>query len=417
MEAVLHIEPIIRQTRAPIAVGHTDYIFFGERLNEDGENVGSTTANIRLGCPLETPDLGSTRSCIPLVKTFEYSPDFSRSKGNVYSETIHYFKDRKFLIPFRSKLRSGLGQNMRITHLPGLNLVREHITGETVPVCDPRAEIISDLLLTDSRFSENKNRPLRDWLTEELTTSLARTPVNALSFDTFDMARMIHRYGDQVSRTSSDLTQQSLKDIAAIVAPETNLIPRHYFTDDPVSRHLLDFRNRLVPHDLDLRSFGRLPIDTLDNIEYNSFAFQSVCDIIDCIPLTDFNIDLVINRNSDVEFYHEHVALNRLGQFEDNDTGLYTPRTILEHYLTENILNEMLQKFVHYHSDMTPEIEEIICSNPVKIKIIKTISDEAAVLLYRYNSLPDEPPLCGVYFDIALQSLAPMTIIPEPIAN
>lgn len=417
MEAVLHIEPIIRQTRAPIAVGHTDYIFFGEKLTEDGENVGSTTSNMRLGCPLETPDIGSTRSCIPLVKTIEFLPDLSRDKGNIYSETIHYLKDRRFLIPFRSKLRSGLGQGMRLTHIPGLNLVRGHVSGDRHPVCDPRAEIVSDLLLRDQRFSNNNNKPLRDWLTEELTTSLSKMTVNTLSFDTTDINRMIHRYSDQVSRTSSDLTTHGLRDITSIIAPEIPLAPPHYYSEMAISRHLTEYRTLMTPSELDFRSFGRIPIDTLDNIDYNPFAFQGICDILDCIPLTDFNVDLVISQDASVNFYHEHIALDRFGQFEDNDSGLYQPQTILEDFLTGTILNEMLQKFVHYHSAMTPELEETICANPVKIKVLKTITDEAAVLLYRHNSAPDEPPLCGVYFDIALQSLAPMTIIPEPVAN
>lgn len=417
MDAVLHIEPITRETHTPLHVGHTDYIFYGEKLTEDGENVGSTTSHMRMGCPLEALDLGSTRSHIPLAKTFEFMPDFTRDKGRVYLETLHYLKDKKFLVPYRTKLRSGLGNSLRINHLPSLNLARSDITGHEHYVCDPRAEIVADILLRDQMFSSRKNQPLKDWITDDLTTTLALRTTNELSFDTASTMSMINRYVGQVHHTPSELTATNLRDIMAIVAPERNMIPIAYLEDEPIIHHIVDAKNRFVPTEVDLRSLGRIQIEKVDRIDYNPFEFRDVCDALDNIPLTDFNVDVIVTPDDDIVFYHEHIALDRLGAFADNDMGLYSPSTILREYLDSSFLNNILQKFVRFHPNLTDEIEDLVYSSAIKLKIIKTITDEAAVLLYRYDSSSDSRPLCGVYFDIALQSLAPLSIIAEPISN
>lgn len=428
MESVLHIEPIVRHTQAPFSIGHSDYIFYGEQLTTDGENVGTPTTNlrlgcplkvadIRLGCPLETPDFGSTLTQIPLVKTIECTPDLSRDEGFVYSETLHYVKDRKYLIPFRSKLRSGLGQNLRISHLPSLNVIRKDLIGMSNTICDPRSEIVSDILLRDEIFHKYPNHPLKDWITEELTPSLSRKTTNELSFDTSDISSMINRYIHQVHRTPYELNYHFLKDLTSIVAAESSLVPTRFLSEDYVCRHLTDFRNSLIPHELNLRSLGRIKVESLHRIEYNPFEFKQVCEIFDNIPLTDFNADFVLNPENDIVFYHEHIAIDRLGLFADNDAGLYTAKTIIDDYFSSEVLNDILKLFLYYHNGITEEIENIIYNSAVKIKIIKTITDEAAVFLYDVDNRPGDPPLCGVYFDIALLSLAPMSIMLEPIAN
>ncbi len=428
MESVLHIEPIVRHTQAPFSIGHSDYIFYGEQLTDDGENIGTPTANlrlgcplkvadIRLGCPLETPDYGSTLTQIPLIKTIECVPDLSRNEGFVYSETLHYLKDRKYLIPFRSKLRSGLGQNLRISHLPSLNIIRKELIGMSNTVCDPRSEIVSDILLKDEIFHKNPNHPLKDWITEELTPSLSRKTTNELSFDTSNISSMINRYICQIHRTPSELNHQSLKDLTSIVALDSSLTPTRFLSEDFICRHLTDFRNSLTSHEINLKSLGRIKVDSLHRIEYNPFEFRQVCELFDHIPLTDFNVDIVLSPENDVIFYHEHIAVDRLGLFADNDAGLYTPKTIIDDNFNGQVLGDILKLFLDYHNGITEEIENIIYNHAIKIKIIKTITDEAAVFLYDVNGEPNDPPLCGVYFDIALLSLAPMSIMFEPIAN
>lgn len=413
MEAVLHVEPITRSTPAPLSIGYSDYLFFGERVDDDDENLGHTASNIRLGCPLVADDLGSTRTSIPLVKTFEYAPDPSRKKGNVYSETTHFFLDQKYLIPFRSKICSGLGQGLRLTHVPGLNEIRRHVTGMSEPVCDARADIVTDLLQRDQRFSQTRNRPLYDWISEDLSPNLSKLTTSNLSFDTGQTSRMIHRYMDQVHRTSNDLTQRHVRDISSILTPEVALTPVHFSSADPIIRPLQQFRNHLIPHSLDLKSFGTIPLADLDKVDYNPFQFQAVCDLLDSIPLTDFNLDLIVSTDCTIELFHINVGVNRIAQFRDSDLGLYHPKSILEDYLSEGVMEDIIRRFYHYHSNMTDELRDELRSKSVKLKIVKTITDEAIILLYRSNSTSHEPPLCGVYFDIALQSLAPMTIVPE----
>ena len=417
MEAVLHIEPVTRHISAPLNIGHTDYIFYGEQLGEDGENYGSTACSLPLGCPLATPDVGSTQTNIPLVKTVECTPDPSRNQGFVYSETLHYFKDNKYLIPFRSKLHTGMGHGLRISHLPSLNAARTNIAGIAHPVCDPRSEIINDIMLRDQGFVKLKNTALENYISDDLSMMLSRKTTNEMSLDISSIETKIQRFINQLHRTPHDLSVRNLKDINSIIAPEIGIIPVRYYDESPLEIPLRDFKHRLIPHQNDFRSLGRIQTETLHRIEYNPFQFRDACELLDRIPLTDFNVDLVVTPEGNISFFHEHFSLNRFGGFIDNDSGAYSSESILKDFIASEDINRILQKFVQYHDSVDQEIEDLICYNSVKIKLIKTMSDEAAILLYAYNSQADDPPLCGVYFDIALQSLAPMSIIPEPVAN
>ena len=417
MEAILHIEPIVRNTPAPLSVGHSDYIFYGERLTADDENIGMCSSNLSLGCPLESLDQGNHMSHVPLVKTIDYMPDLSCRDGHVYAETLHYLKNKHELIPYRSKLRTGLGQGIRFTHIPGLNAIRESLTGTSLRVCDPRSDIIEDVLLRDKSFEKHGNSALRDWVEDELIGSLSHKTTTEFSFSTGPLRNMTHRYIAKIHQTPSEITTRHLKDILSIVSPESNYTPIQYLTDVPISKSLLDFRNRLIPHQLNFRSFGQIPIEKINRIQRNPFEFQDICELLDCIPLSDFNVDIVVTHDCDVVFYHEHVALDRLGAVEENETGLYSTEYLLKDYLTGEVLNDILKKFMFHHNDLTEEIEELIDYHAVKMKIIKTSTDEAAILLYNANGTSEDKALCGVYFDIALQSLSPMSIMREPIMN
>jgi hypothetical protein len=417
MEAVLHIEPVFRNTHIPISVGHTEDVFYGEKLTSDGENVGDHTSHIRLGCPLEALDFGSNISQVPMVKTIEYSPDFSRASGNVYSETLHYFKDRKFLIPFRTKIRSGLGGGLRLNHLPSLNLVRDNVVGLSRGVSDPRLEIVTDILMKDQRESGNQNRPLQDWISEDLTQLLSAQASNPLTFNTDNITGMINRYSRQIHQTSNELSSQALKDIVSIIAPNGNRVPTRFMSNEPLQYSLGDVRHRLVNHPHNFKSFGRIPVEKLPRIDYNPFDFKEICELLDVIPLTDFNVDVVITHEAEIVFYHENLVIDRFNVFADYESGLYDPNVILADYIDGHTLNDILYKFVQFHSSITPEIAEAIEFEAVKFKIIKTISDEALILLYKAAGEAGDEPLCGVYFDIALQSLAPMSIIATPIVN
>jgi hypothetical protein len=420
VESVLHIEHISRQSPAPLHIGHSDSLFYGEALTIDDENVGDVTSHIRLGAPLSNPDDGSHEAHVPMVKTVEYMPDFSRKEGNVYLETTHFFKD-KALVPFRSKMRSRLGMDIRINHLPSLNLARTMITGIDQPVCDPRSEIIADVALRDDIFRRRQNGPLRDWLTHELAPAMDRKPYTTLTFDPDDISRMIPRYINTVRDTPSEYNATHLRAIAETICPiapsHESIVPVSFLQTTPIRHHIADVRHRLVSNTFDFRSWGVIPIGSLHNVSYNPREFQNVCDLLDAIPLTDINVDMVINLDREIAYYHEHIAVNRFGSLSDVDIGMYTGENVLRHYIDGNVLTDIIYQFVDSHQGMTAEIDHILQWYPVKVKIIKTFSDEAAILLYRHDSSPKDPPLCGVYFDIALQSLAPMSIISMPIPN
>lgn len=419
MEAVLHIEPITRHVQSPIAIGHNEMLYYGERFTDDkdNDNVGDPSSALRLGSPLADLDHGSTRSQIPLVKTFESMPDPTRDTGTVYIETLHYRNELNYLIPYRSKLRSLTNVGRRFNHLPSLNAARRSLTGCEQRVMDPRSEIVTDLLNRDMATSRRQNPPLKDWIGEEFSIDLAKTVINPMSFDTTELAGMINQYTNQVHQTSSELAPRDLLAIKRILMPSTQIIPLQYLSDSHIIKPLIDFKNRLEYNPVNLRSLGRIPIERLSAIEYNPVAFQGVLDLIDACPLTDFNVDVVVGVDDTIVFYHEHLAINRFGLYADNEIGVYSAQTILYEYFNGVVLNEILHKFVLYHGGITNEVEDQIQYNAVKLKLIKTITDEAAVLVYAFDSGPQDAPLCGVYFDIALQALAPMSVLEEPYLN
>jgi hypothetical protein len=397
-------------------------MFYGETLTHDDENIGDITSHMSLGAPLCAMDDGSHAAHVPLVKTVEYMPDFTRDEGNIYLETTHYLHKNQSLVPFRCKLRSGLGTGMRFNHLPSLNFARQQIS-PVIPqlVCDPRAEIIHDVALRDTIFQKRRNQPLRDWLAYDLAPALDHRPFTPLSFDVDDINRMIPRYINQVRDTPTEFTQRDLKAIADTIAPfqltDERMIPGSYHLSEPIIRPLSGVKPLLVPNSFDFRSLGNIPIRKLERIEYNPHKFQDVCDLLDCIELTDFNIDVIVDLDSQISFYAEHLAINRYGAIHDVDIGAFMAESVFRECVGGEELNEILDRFVKFHQGIDNEIRDLITMSPVKIKLIKTFSDEAAILLYEHDSAPDDPPLCGVYFDIALQSLAPMSVIPLPVPN
>ena len=92
---------------------------------------------------------------------------------------------------------------------------------------------------------------------------------------------------------------------------------------------------------------------------------------------------------------------------------MFSQESLLSLILNDITLGMILKKFAYEHKYVDENTRDIILHQPVKLKIIKTMTDEALILLYRYDSSKKEPPLLGVYFDIALASLAPLTILPE----
>lgn len=438
METILHVEPIVRRVSPPLTIGHRDYMYYGNKapVSEDfkyevgknflGEsevfpmeveqdNLGEPAVFMPLGFPVEGVDLGSTKTHVPLIKTIECMPDPDRRSGLIYLESIHYFKDSKYLIPIRSKIHSGRSEGVRFTHLPSLNFVRQDLTGDTRLVNDVRSEIISGLVENDRHFVENHRHPINEWIKHDMLHTLETSSVTDIRFDTKRLSGILDSFVDEVSRVPYEMSQYHLKRVLNRVSIENETIPSAYFSGDVIHKTLMDVKHRMVPSQHDFRSFGRLPIENIPNLEYNPFAFQDVLAILDNSPLTDCNLDVIVQTDNTIVHIDNHVSVNRLGVFKDNDLGAFSPETLCDDFLDEYALLMIIEKFHSHHPAVKndEELRHILNAEPVKLKIIKTINDEALILLFRYNSSGRDKPLCGVYFDIALQSLAPLTIIPE----
>lgn len=417
MESVLHAEPLVRAIDPPFSIGHHDYVFYGEAEGEDDER-GWALSHLKLGSPLQTPDLGSQRNQVSLVKTIGYYPDTSRHHGNIYTETLHYFDpERKFLIPYRTKLRSGLNQYQRLNHLPSLNLIRNLLNFEESPIVDAHAAIVNDLLLQERLFEKRNNKYLKSWIAEDLSVYLDHKSYNNLSFNTADFTKTVKKFSDYIHQTPYEFSLHNLKSISQLFSSDPNLVPIQYLSDTPIyfNRDLL--QNRLVNCPVDLKSYGRLAIESLSQIERNPYWAQSIADTIDALSLTDINIDLIVSTDNEIDFYLEHLGVDRFCQFEDNDLRHYKAEDVIKETFDGYLLNDFLKSLVEKHDMIGDEIREIITNEPIKLKLLKTLSDEAAILLYRCQTRSTDHPLCGVYFDLAVSSLAPLSVVPQILAN
>lgn len=413
METILHIENITRGVDTPLSIGDTEYIFFGDGELDEDDRLGTPASNIRLGSPLETCDMGNTISRIPMVKTIGYSPDLSRDEGHVFTETTHYLKDNKYLIPFRTKIRSGASKGLRLNHLPSLNFTRGDIVGLTKQVVNPIPSIVSDLLSLDNDFKRKSDYPIMDWIKNDLISNLSSTPMIDFSFDTENVARAIRRYSRCVDSVPFfDMSSNHLREITLTLTHNPNTIPLQYSSMDVIHKPIEDFKNRLVSHSVDLRSFGRLNLKSLPMIAYNPLKFQSVIDFLDELALTDLNIDIILS-GGEISLLHVNIAIDRITLFRDANFGISCSDSVIDNSFTPSTMIDILEKFVKYHPFIGDDIVDVIMTQPIKLKIVKTISDEAAVLLYRHDSTSKDDPLCGVYFDLSVLSLSPISIIPE----
>lgn len=435
MGGILHVEPIMRRIKPPLTIGHTDFITYGSKIPEDDnsklhktlsdeldfrtpqcydddELLGDSAVFMQLGSPLETIDFGSNAACVPLVKTIECMSDDTSDKL-IYTESVHYLKDQKFLIPLRTKIHTGRSEGLRVSHLPSLNYARKDLSGDTRTVNEVRSEIVSELVEKDKYFVRNYRHPVINWIKDDLVNNLSTSPITDIRFDTERLNQTIYNFIDDVERVPHEMNSHHLRRVMSKISLEGETIPSSYFSDDVLHRTLLDIKQRIVPNSFNFRSCGRLPIDNIPNLEYNPQAFQSILGKIDRLSLTDYNVDVIVEANDRISFIKDHVAVDRFSEIYDR--SVFTPNEVSSNetdIVNEQTLRQLLDNFRKYHSAVkdNDELQSILCLEPVKIKIIKTMADEALILVYRFNSTSKDDPLCGVYFDIALQSLAPLTI-------
>ena len=413
MESLLHIQPITRDIDRPLSVGHSHYIMVGELGFEDqDEPTGEHSVEHQIGAPLYSLDHGRHRVHVPLFKSFECMPDRGRPGKQVYLETIHYLKDSKHLIPLRTKIQSGQSQGLRLSHLPSLDFVRRDMCGSGFGITDHRTTIMQSMFERDFQLQRHQSHPIVNWVHDELIPYLDGSNVVVSDFDSRNVQDQMEKLRHAVLASPYDINSQHVTSLHRIMGLEHESYPISYYSRDVVSHRIDDLTHLCVHHGLDLNSHGKLKIHEMANVEYNPVAFQGICSIIDQIPLTDFNIDLIIEVDGEISFYHEHHAVHRLARLEDHDIGAYSSEALLSSLVNEYCLRSIRRLFAKHHCLMTDRAAAIVENYAVKMKIVKTIEDEACILLYENNSSSTAEPLCGVYFDIALQSLAPVSTSP-----
>lgn len=416
MESILHIQPISRNVDKPLCVGHSDYISVGKMSFDDEEDpVDEHAVQMLVGSPLVPVDHGSNRSHVPLFKSFECMPDSGRPGHQLYLETIHYLNDSRYLIPVRTKIQSGTSQGLRIGHLPSMNFIRLALSGDRVGVYDNRSMIITELLDRDGPLQKIKHRSVFDWVRDELVPYLDGSNSTEINFNVDSIESKIDNFRTAIMSAPHDISSHHVKDILRIVDFENKSYPIPYYSKDVVSHRIDDIERLCVPHSLDLRSYGKLDLSNMGRVDYNPAAFQKVCDLIDNIPLTDFNVEIICDTDGSTLFYHEHFAVHRLACLADHDLGAWNTDSLLHDLICQDTLAKIRKLFLQYHSQLNNRSYEILQNLPVKMKLVKTIEDEACIILYESNSSDKAEPLCGVYFDIALQSIAPITISPSII--
>jgi hypothetical protein len=100
-----------------------------------------------------------------------------------------------------------------------------------------------------------------------------------------------------------------------------SIVPIRFRDDEGIQNHFYKVRDRLISHPHNFRSFGNIPVETLDRVMFNPQSFREVGELLDKIPLTDFNVDMVVSHEGEIVFYHQHQAMDRLSVFEDHDLG------------------------------------------------------------------------------------------------
>jgi hypothetical protein len=384
---------------------------------EDEEGLLDEHAvQLLVGCPLESVDSGrQTPINVPLYKSFECMGDPGRPGHQIYLETIHYLKDHKFLIPVRSKIQSGSSQGLRIGHLPSINFIRQDISGNNFGVYDNRSMIIAELLERDGKLQNIKNRSVVEWVRDDLIPYLDGSNSTEIVFDVRNLETKIDKFRSSVVASPTEISSYHVKDIRRIVDFEHKSYPLQFYARDVVSHRLDDLDRFCVPHSLDLRSYGKLNLNNIGRIAYNPKNFQSICELIDNIPLTDFNVEFICDVEGNLSFYQEHFAVHRMAQLKDHDLGAWTTDSLLGDLVHPETLKSIRKLFLKYHPQLDDLSYTALAYQPIKMKMVKTIEDEACIILYESNSSDKAEPLCGVYFDIALQSLAPISISPSLI--
>ncbi len=415
MESILHIEPLTAEIKDEESVGETECVFYGSGELEEDDDVGRLASYIRLGAPLETIPVGLVSIPVRLAKSFELYPDLTGRYRNVFTETIHFINKGQF-VPIRTSVRVGPGETLKYTHIPSLDFARSSIAGSfpsALPyyVRDPLSEMIDGIVKNDRSLKRKCRHPFVEWVNDDLHHLLSKQTTAISKFNGSHLVDKVTRFKNHVmDAPCTDMSSRYISDVIKNLLDGREYIPLWYQTDNPIRRTFDDFRIKTINHSGDFRSLGDISFIDKSSIITNPKKFLKTLNYLDSLPFTDLNIDIVF-ADGEISKVYTHIALDRISNFAfDWDQKESCVADMTHHLYVEDIL-EILREFVDYLQGRNEVIDRLILE-PLKIKIVKTIKDQVAFLIYHYNSGPEDSPLCGVYFNIPLLSLAPITLIP-----
>lgn len=410
MDTYLHIEPMHRVVNGPLSAGSTNFISFGER---DLENDGY--AGIVVGAPLTSIDSGAHCSQIPLMKSFEITNGSKRDDERVITETISFLTKDMSLLPVRTKIHTGSSEGNRICHTPSLNRVRELIVGMAFPVIPVNTEVVDILLNDDVQFQAMRDSQVAEWMRYDLMARLVRCPIGHVDFDGYATKKMVFEFANTACDIAGDMSIMQARELEGILNPESAAIPLRYADAHPIETRLALTNVGRISTGGDFKLADPLRIDHLPNIDRNPTAFRQILSLIDTLPLTDLNIDLVVGNDDDVLAVYANCVANRVRDYISGTSSAETAKLLMANLVNAPVVHEIMEKFATSHSSCSDDkIYHQISLRPIKLKIIKTIRDEILILLYAIDSTAKDLPICGVYYDIAIESLASMGLMFKP---
>ena len=413
MEAVLHIEKIEREVDFPLSFGDTDYLYYGESNNDDGMDEDAYTAEMRVGHPMTMADVGSTLSVIPMVKTFGVSKALDRNAPPLLTETTHVLADDKYLIPFKSKVHVGTTHAVRLSHLPGLRHIRNKIIGYEPRPQDPMGDIMEDLMTTDVRFQKKKAHPVMEWARDDLSHILANQAACPFGFAAKLFDDRITQFSNAILDVPYDLQRHNMRDVGRSILLQGENTPVDFCIPDVVSYSISTLRAGAIRGGDDLQSHGPLNVNHVPKMVRNPSYFNRVVEFFDQLPLTDINVDLLVTPRGEISLFHVNVAVNRMSWYSSEYPDRGIGEELLRGSLDSNTIRKIVKSIATFHPMLSHSESELLVNHGVKLKIIKTIMDELTILIYPYQSDEKADPICGVYFDISLLSLAPLSIVPS----
>jgi hypothetical protein len=399
------------------------------------EEVGFSTIGDRLNLPVaEVPthdrydDEGDNQSIVmsvgdPLAIRIDHPHKILKTMGisskggkDSLTSTLHYIFDEKTVVPYRTKIETGPQAGNVVTHMPNLNYIRSAVFGASGISTDCTSAIVEEVVKIQQ--TGRRSSFSGEWAEENLIPIVERCPSTRLDFG----SRWFLDFGDGLIEEMDKVDGYSFGGSDAdrlvdMVIPPMKYLPTAFssYTENAAPM------NHLWP--LYYRNFSEwnngTPIE-IPNLPpkarfmTNPTGFPSTLNFLDRLPFTDVNVDILMTVekvhhfvNSGIYNRYSGYSLRNLGNIEyDEQLELLFPIDVLRWVVME------FSRSPGFHWQVAYEIE----TRPIKMKIVKTIGEEASVFIYDYASDEKAAPICGAYFDISLVSLAPTSIMDPSIS-